>query len=467
MRHKILLVFLALAGAWAVLPQQQSIGAEASQTGPGSGPAPATGRRAAGRLLAVRAGLLLDGTGREPVKDAVLLIEGDRITAVVGPADIPAGAEVIDASRQVVIPGLIDTHVHLAERAVIEKAPEPAYRDQVRQDLRQNLAFGVTTVFSLGLDRDFVYALRDRSWNGDFDGSRILTAGRGFTAPGGHPTQLGLDIPNQEDDPEQARRRVQQLAARKVDGVKIWFADIANRPDLPQIKADVARAIIDEAHRNRLRALAHINTARDTQLLVKAGLDGITHIARDALDGETIAMMQDRGVIVAPTLVQRKKALIFKEESALLEDPIIQAILGPESGKLKEAVAATKQDELQAMLRSYEQARENAKRLHAAGVVLAVGTDANTAFAPPGLITHKEVEALADSGLSPMEAIVAATRGSAQWAGVSEQIGTLEPGKRADMLILDGNPLQEIRNTRRIAKIIIRGRIVDPSSLRR
>ena len=113
------------------------------------------------------------------------------------------------------------------------------------------------------------------------------------------------------------------------------------------------------------------------------------------------------------------------------------------------------------MSQSYQQGRENLVRLKNAGVKLAVGTDSNTSFAPVGFITHKEIETLVEAGLSPMEALVAATRGSAEWAGVSDRVGTLEAGKLADMIILEEDPLVNIRNTRKIAKVILGGRVVE------
>ena len=412
------------------------------------------------RLTVVKAGLLIDGSGSPPRSDVLIWIEGDTITKVGPPESIPSQAVVVDASEQVVIPGIIDTHVHLGEQAIIRKSPD--YEQQVRLHRRQNLALGVTTVFSLGLDRDTIFPLRDDSWKDDVSGTRILTAGHGFAAVGGHPTQIGLEELNQIDDPAQAREQVQLLAGRRVDGIKIWFARIPSRPDLPLFKAEAARAIIDEAHRHGLRVMAHINAAEDTKTLVRAQLDGITHIARDPYDEETLRLMARQGTIVAPTLVQRRKALIFKEDVGLLEDPLVRAALGQEADNLKQATAAAKPETLESMRASYEQAKENVRQLYQAGVTLVVGTDAGTNFAPMGVVTHEEIAAFVDAGLSPMEALVAATRGSAQWAGVSDRVGTLEAGKLADMVILEQSPLLDIRNTRKIVQVILGGRRVDP-----
>ena len=404
----------------------------------------------------VKAGLLIDGTGNPPLRDVLVFIEGNRITQVVQQEEIPQGATVIDASQRVVIPGLIDTHVHPGDRA--NAGPSPEYRASVIQHLKQALDFGVTTIFSLGLDPDSNFALRDESWGDDFDGSRMLTAGTGFTAVGGHPTQLGSDLPNQIDDPAQARQRVQELAAQGVDGLKIWVAPLSG---LPTIKAEVSRAIIDEGHKHNLRVFAHLNTAEDTQTLVEAQLDGVTHIPGDSYEEETIQLMLRQGTTVAPMLVQKKKGLVFSEDSELFEDPFVRQVLGQEVDELKEALAQTSPEALERMSQGYQQGKENVLRLKNAGVRLAVGTDSNTSFAPVGLITHKEVETLVEAGLSPMEALVAGTRGSAEWAGVSDRLGTLEAGKLADMLILEENPLDNIRNTRKIAEVILGGRVVE------
>ena len=407
-------------------------------------------------VTVVKAGLLIDGTGNPPLRDVLVFIEGNRITQVVQQEEIPQGATVIDASQQVVMPGLIDTHVHPGDRA--NAGPSPEYRASVIQHLKQALDFGVTTIFSLGLDPDSNFAIRDESWGDDFDGSRMLTAGTGFTAVGGHPTQLGSDLPNQIDDPALARQRVQELAAQGVDGLKIWVAPLSG---LPTIKAEVSRAIIDEGHKHNLRVFAHLNTPEDTQTLVEAQLDGVTHIPGDSYEEETIQLMLRQGTTVAPMLVQKKKGLVFSEDSELFEDPFVRQVLGQEVDELKEALAQTTPEALGRMSQGYQQGKENVLRLKNAGVRLAVGTDSNTSFAPVGLITHKEVETLVEAGLSPMEALVAGTRGSAEWAGVSDRLGTLEAGKLADMLILEENPLDNIRNTRKIAKVILGGRVVE------
>jgi len=407
-------------------------------------------------ITVVKAGLLIDGTGNPPLRDVLVFIEGDRITQVVQQEEIPPGATVVDASQQVVMPGLIDTHVHPGDRA--NAGPSPEYRASVIQHLKQALDFGVTTIFSLGLDPDSNFALRDESWGDDFDGSRMLTAGTGFTAVGGHPTQLGTDLPNQIDDPALARQRVQELAAQGVDGLKIW---VAPNLGLPVLKAEVSRAVIEEGHKHNLRVFAHLNTAADTQTLVEAQLDGVTHIAGDSYEEETIQLMKRQGTTVAPMLVQKKKGLVFSEDRELFEDPFVRQVLGQEVDELKDALAQTSPEALERMAQSYQQGKENVIRLKNAGVRLAVGTDSNTSFAPVGLITHKEIETLVEAGLSPMEALVAATRGSAEWAGVSDRLGTLEAGKLADMIILEEDPLVNIRNTRKIAKVILGGRVVE------
>ena len=407
-------------------------------------------------ITVVKAGLLIDGTGNPPLRDVLVFIEGDRITQVVQQEEIPPGATVVDASQQVVMPGLIDTHVHPGDRA--NAGPSPEYRASVIHHLKQALDFGVTTIFSLGLDPDSNFALRDESWGDDFDGSRMLTAGTGFTAVGGHPTQLGSDLPNQIDDPALARQRVQELAAQGVDGLKIW---VAPNLGLPVLKAEVSRAVIEEGHKHNLRVFAHLNTAADTQTLVEAQLDGVTHIAGDSYEEETIQLMKRQGTTVAPMLVQKKKGLVFSEDRELFEDPFVRQVLGQEVDELKDALAQTSPETLERMAQSYQQGKENVIRLKNAGVRLAVGTDSNTSFAPVGLITHKEIETLVEAGLSPMEALVAATRGSAEWAGVSDRLGTLEAGKLADMIILEEDPLVNIRNTRKIAKVILGGRVVE------
>jgi len=377
---------------------------------------------------------------------------------------IPAGVEKIDGSGRFLVAGLIDLHVHLGTRAGPAYKTAEYTRDCIEKNLNAYLYFGVTSVRSMGTDRQAAFDVRKAERDGQLMTARLFTAGRGFTAPGGHPSQEVGDVVIQTDSPEEARRQVDTLAAQQVDAIKIWVDDLGHTA--PKIKAPVIDAILDQARKYHIPVTAHIYSLADTRHLVTAGAAGFLHMIQDTedIDPAFIARLRDLRIVFAPTLVRQELSWLYTEHPELLDDPDVARSVDPdvitaakEAAKTSRVTPADRQD--------YERARRNTRKLAAGGVLIGVGSDGGSALDFPGLMAHRELELLAAAGLSPMDVLVAATRNGALALGKADDLGTIEPGRRADLMLVSANPLEDVRNLRKIDRLMLNGEWIDRSSL--
>jgi imidazolonepropionase-like amidohydrolase len=376
---------------------------------------------------------IITGNPQVPVEDGVLVVEGDRIVAV-GPRDeiqIPGGATVVDATGQTIMPAIINTHMHLASS-----------REELISQLEHLAFYGVGAAASLGMDgAEVTFELRERPVPG---AARILSAGRGITRP--EPGRS--EVPYWVDTEEEARAAVRELADRQVDLVKIWVDDRGGQYE--KLDAELYGPIIDEAHRHELRVTAHIFSLEDAKRLLRAGIDAFAHGIRDRdVDDELMELWGERPhVVLVPNL----------------PDPGVARDLSWLGG----TVPADRLGEMQAGAVDRPQAREgfgiqarNLVRIHGAGLPVAFGTDGSNPWA-----AHQEMADMVLAGMEPADVVVAATRSSAELLDL-EDTGTLEAGRIADFILLDGNPLDDITNTRRIADVYLRGVRVDREGISR
>jgi imidazolonepropionase-like amidohydrolase len=410
----------------------------------------ATAKHATGKHLAITNVTLIDGTGAAPHHAAAVYVDDGRITNIVNSGAVPEASDkldVIDGTGKYLIPGLWDMHAHYEQ---VEWGP--IY-----------LAAGVTTVRDCGNEFDFITTVRDALQSGRGIGPRLLIAG---IVDGTGPISLGAIT---ADTPEQARDVVRRYKKAGAVQIKIYSS----------MKPSLVPVIADEAHKLGLTVTGHVPEGMTTPQAVAAGYDGINHISFVARD----LLHMERGKPAPPidfTTPEAKKQLaLFKSHHTVFDDTIaLYETLSRSTDTPLETlepgiahVAPTLATALNATGVSPAKASEFAKRyaallatlreLHRRGLTIVAGTDQDV----PGYSLHRELEIYVQAGFTPMEALQAATIVPARVLKLDKQLGTLEIGKRADMLLLDGDPLADIRNTRRIAKTISGGTVYDPAPL--
>lgn len=403
---------------------------------------------------------VIDGTGGTPLEGAALLIRDGRIQAVAPAADlpIPDGATSVDVAGKTIIPGLITAHAHLNDGD--ETLP---LRERLLAQLRVYAAFGVTTVHTLGDGRSAAHRanaprqpypwriaeesvrVRDAQAGGDLlDGARLYPSG---------PNVVGATA-------AEARAGVDQIAELGVNVIKTRLDD---RPD--DMPPAAYRALIDEAHRRGLRVAAHAVTLDDAKGLADAGVDAIVHSVRDLdVDAELIAGLTSREIGYVPTLSRTLSLFLYETTPAFFDEPFFLRGAEAYRADMERVRDPAHQEQVRGSERAatartvLEQAQRNLKLLADGGVTIAMGTDSGTQLGRwQGYFEHVELELMVEAGLTPMQAIVAATGAAARVMGLDD-LGTLEPGRHADFVVLDADPLADIRNTRRINSVWIAGR---------
>ncbi len=386
---------------------------------------------------------IIDGTGRAPIADGVLLVTDGRITDVGADTEvtIPPDADRIDVTGRYLIPGLINTHGHVGETVGLETGHYS--RANVLRQLALYARYGVTTVVSLGGDGPEAIAVRDEEDATRLDRARLLVAGTVVTG----------------DTPAAAVEMVDANAALGVDVIKIRVDD--NLRTTEKMSPDVYGAVIERAHRLGLPLAAHLFYLDDAKRLVRAGADFVAHSVRDRpVDGELIGLLRDGAVCYTPTLTRELSTFVYESEPAFFADPFFLRDADPV------VLAALRDPERQAAVRADPAARRyrealavaqaNLRTLSGAGVTIALGTDTGPPGRFQGYFEHLEADLMAASGLSPTEVLVAATSAAADCIG-RDDLGALEAGRRADLVVLGGDPTADVANLHSIESVWIAG----------
>jgi imidazolonepropionase-like amidohydrolase len=374
---------------------------------------------------------IIDGTGKAALENATLLVnKNGRVAAVGASVKIPAGAQRIDAAGKTIIPGLINGHGHVGDLSQLDRYAR----------------YGVTAVFSLGGDKEI--ELRDQT-RADQQ-TPALTRTRLYIA-GPIPTSKTA---------EDGRKAVDAIAAAKTDIVKIRLDDFLGTA--AKMPPEAYTAILDEAHQKGMRVAVHVVTLSDAKAVLRLRADYIAHSVRDQeIDGETIALLKQNGAFYTPTLMREMSTFVYAEKPAFLSDPLLLKYGNQaEIDKARDPAFQEKMrgDKAGMWYRDHlPVAMRNLKKVEDAGVPVVMGTDTGPPQRFQGYFEHLELEQMTKAGLTPMQALVAATGTAARCLHAQDQFGTLEPGKWADFLVLDANPLDDIRNTRKLDSVWIAG----------
>ena len=413
---------------------------------------------------------LIGGKSFEPRDHVDIVIDGARITKVGRAGDFShlLGAQIVDMAGKTVLPGLISDHSHLGLVDGTGAGGKNATRENILRQLRQYEAFGVTTVMSLGLNRQTFYDVQPALHAGTEPGADFFGADRGFGAPdGAPPAAMGLQ-PDQVYRPAsvaEARAQVRETAARHPTLIKIWVDDFHGAMPL-KVDPAIYKAIIEEAHHRGIRVAAHVFYLEDAKRLVADGIDVLAHGVRDKpVDDEFIHALIKRKVWYVPTLGLDESFYLFAKQPELTDIPLLHQALQPAlAAQFADPAWRTKvlsdEKKLKVDEASFRMNQENVLTLFKAGVQIGFGTDSGaTPLRIPGFAEHHELALLVQAGLTPVQAIRTATTNAAALLRLKDR-GVIEAGKLADLLIVDGNPAQNIADVDRVAEVWHRGKKV-------
>jgi len=425
--------------------------------------------RASAAVTVFEGARLIVGDGATPIENSAFIVENDRFSRIgtKGRLAAPAGARHVDLTGKTVMPALVDAHVHLGYRKGLSFTAANYTRDNLLDILDRFAYYGIAAVLEAGTGRgDLPFEVRNAARNEARSGARYLTAGQGFAMPNAGPGVPMRDAAFGVTTEAEARDGVRSLAAKKPDLIKIWVDD--RNGTVEKLRPPLYRAIIDEAHLHHVRVMAHIATLEDAKDLLRAGIDGFGHVVRDRdIDDELLALLKERPRVFFVETLWGERQAIYQGKPAWVDEPILRDTLtGEEITRLADSFSAaasptpTQRESARRLLR-------NVATLNAAGVTLGLGTDTGgvTGGQYFGLASLIELELLVRAGLTPAQAIVAATRTSADILGLA-RLGTVAVGKSADLVVLDANPLEDIANTRRISTVYLRGTEINRASLR-
>lgn len=418
-------------------------------------------------LKVISGATLIDPARPAPVKDAVIVIEGARIrsTGARSNVKVPDGAQRIDAAGKFVIPGLADMHTHLWTGAF--GGPS---QDQ-RQNLQRFLAWGITLVFDPGIEMKPFADFKRLSGPDEAAYPHLFATGRPMSARKGWGTFGGSGF----DTIEEGRAGVRELKAANVDAIKVVYDDMSwltKRP-LPALKREVMAAIIDEAHKQGLKVHVHAPTLKWAKEALAAGADGLAHgILSDPVDDEFIRLMKQNGAVYVSTNTAfeaiadlsgwaRRQSLLCPRGA--IPTDVFETLMSPKTLNQWQSgwsMTPFTREHLPVL-------KANVKRVFDAGIPVVIGTDSGVPGVLLGLSAHVEMALHVEAGLKPEEVLRAATVNAARMVGRESDLGSVATGKLADLLILDADPLADIRNTLKIHRVIKGGVVYDPAELRR
>ena len=411
---------------------------------------------------------LLDGTGGPAVAGMWVAVEDGRVSAVDNaPLEAPDGAVILNGEGRYLMPGLVDMHIHLrggvrTPPEGLQEPPSPDFEEGI-QALHGYLYSGFTMIYDAGNDPDFILTLREQERTGEIESPRIFATGGLVTYPGSHGSSAGATL---VDDWPEAKPLLDAHIAREPDVLKLTYEERGwgSRPTIPRLPVELMQTIVEYYNERGIRTTVHTSSELRARQAIFAGVDTLAHpIIQGPVTEQFARLMAAKGVPMVTTLTIGENYARLVEQPEYLDQPIYQATIDPdEIEKLRTETRA----EYEArpwtwwMKVMTDIAKENVRMVHAAGGVLVAGSDQTSG--PAG---HRELELLQDAGIAPADIVRIATLNGAVFLGMQHKFGSIEPGKYADMVLLDANPAEDINNAKAIVEVIKGGRVIDRSAL--
>jgi imidazolonepropionase-like amidohydrolase len=414
--------------------------------------------------LVIRGVTVIDGTGGPALPNATVLVEDTRITQVTTQnITAPPGARIIDGAGKYLIPGLMDMHVHLRGGGS-RQTDQPVTAEQERagiQALHSYLYAGVTSIYDAGNRADFIFGLREKERSGTILSPRIFATGGTVASPNGHGGPYTVEAWPQD------RAKLDEHIASGPDILKIGQDEHGwgTRPLINQLPEDLLEKIIRYYHSKGIRTTIHVSNERNAIEAIYAGVDTLAHpIIQAPMSQAYVEMMSVKRVPTVSTLTIGENYSRLAEHPDYLDQPLYRDTFDPDEIRRLQTEESAKQRENRWawwMKVMTPVAQENMRRLNEAGKDIVVcGTDQSS-----GPALHRELELLVEAGISPADAIVIATRNAARYLGRLDDMGTIEKGKLADLVLLRADPTADIHNAKLIDVVIKDGRIIDRSAL--
>jgi imidazolonepropionase-like amidohydrolase len=400
---------------------------------------------------------VIDGTGRPPQPDMTVAVDGDTITAVT-PSAIARNlsGRRIDGHGKFLMPGLMDVHIHL-------RGADNGSREDAARALASFLYAGVTTVYDAGNQTDIILPLRADERAGKILSPHIFATGNLVTYPGSHGTRMAVNVSDFEKDKALLDKHI---AEQQPDMLKLTLDEEGwgTRPMITLLPTDLMEKIIRYYNQHGIRTTVHVSSELRSLDAIYAGADTLAHpVIQGPVSDSFVALMAAKKTPFASTLTIGDNYSRLAEHPEFLDQPLYAAAFSPEARqKMKTETRAEYQQRIWTswMKIMTPIAQENVRKIHAAGGVVACGTDQSS-----GPATQRELELLVAAGISPLDTIRIATLNSAVFLGKADRMGSVEPGKLADLVLLSADPSKSIENARTILLVLKAGQIIDESKL--
>jgi imidazolonepropionase-like amidohydrolase len=432
-------------------------------------PAKGDGAPSSGNSSFFYGGRMIPGDGSAPIDNANFVVTDGKIVVIGKKGEVtpPKGSAQIDLMGATLVPAFINLQAQPGMTTAGKYGPKNYTRVSFTADLARYEYYGTFAVLTAGTDSgDLAVSVRNEIKDGKTKGARVYTAGRGIAAKGGGPAALA-ETTIQVATAADAKRAVSDLVDSKVDAIKIWMDDGNGKG--AKLKPDAYAAVIEEGHKHNLKVVAEVYDLADAKDLVKAGVDGFVNSIRDReVDDALISAMKSKNVFLSPALTANEAKYVYADKPNWLGEQAMREVFpGRLVGYLLDDIVVNKfkrNPEIGAYRQAYATAVKNVKKLSDGGVKIALGSNSGAADTYPGYFEAREMIAMADAGMQPMEVIKSATSIPAAIIGAND-LGVLAVGKAGTFLAMPSSPLDKISNVKDMGVLYVNGSVQERTAL--